>query len=154
MKNYQTKSVDSTQKNQDSKTVLVTKYMVKELITFKPNTGVLEVVKTLLENRITGAPVLNDKKELVGLIDDKDCLKVLFDSAYHNQPIHDKTVTNYMTSVMKTISNQTDIFEVANIFLSTKYKRLLVVDEHDKLVGQISRQDILQAIDDINTNAR
>ena len=156
MKNYQTKSVESNQKKQDSTTVFVTKYMVmvRELITFKPDTGILEVVKTLLENKITGAPVLNDKKELVGLIDDKDCLKVLFDSAYHNQPIHDKTVTHYMTSVMKTISSQTDIFEVANIFLSTKYKRLLVVDKDEKLVGQISRQDILQAIDDINTHAR
>ena len=41
-----------------------------------------DVIDTMLSKRISGAPVLNDKREVVGLIDDKDCLKLLFGGAY------------------------------------------------------------------------
>ena len=154
MKNYQQKSVESTDKKRAFKPAPVTDYMIRadKLITFQPETEIIEVVDTLLDNRITGAPVLNSKKEVVGLIDDKDCLKVLFDMAYHNQPVKDNTVAHYMTNVMKTISVDANIADVADTFLSTKYKRLLVVDEEGKLKGQISRRDILQAIHDFNAH--
>jgi len=156
MKNYQQKAVESSHALQETKAALVSDYMVNatKLITFKPETEIMKVVETLLKKKIAGAPVLNDKKELVGLIDDKDCLKVLFDSAYHNQPIDNHTVAHYMSNVMKTISVHSDIYDVADIFLNTIYKRLLVVDDEGKLVGQISREDILRAIHDFNTNAR
>ena len=111
------------------------------------------MINTLLENKITGAPVLNDKNDVVGLIDDKDCLKVLFDGAYHNLPTPNRRVLNYMTNVMRTVPDTADIYEVASIFLSTVYKRLLVVDDQGKLVGQISRRDILRAIHDIDVEA-
>ena len=152
MKNFQQKAVETTQEKKTPKTALVIDYMVKKLITFKPETEILKVIDTLIENRITGAPVLNSKNELVGLIDDKDCLKVLFEGVYHNQPLDNKTVAHYMSNVMKTVTPQTDIYEVADIFLNTIYKRLLVVDDHGKLLGQISRHDVLRAIHDFNEN--
>lgn len=150
MKNFQQKSIEESQNTMDTKTVLVVDYMTKNLITFRPDTEILEVIDTLLENRITGAPVLNEKKELVGLIDDKDCLRVLFDGAYHNQPVDNKTVAHYMSNVMKTVTPDTNIFEVADLFLTTIYKRLLVVDTQGKLLGQISRRDVLRAIHDFS----
>ena len=58
----------------------ITKYMATDLITFTPETDVMEVIRTFLKNKISGAPVLNEKKEVVGLIDDKDCLRLLIDS--------------------------------------------------------------------------
>ncbi len=153
MKNFKQKSGDEDSKKREFKPAPITAYMipVKKLITFHPETDIMEVLETLLEHKITGGPVLNDKKEVVGLIDDKDCLRVLFDIAYHNQPIQNTTVAHYMTNVMKTISVNADVVDVADIFLKTIYKRLLVVDEDGKLVGQISRQDILMAIHDLNT---
>lgn len=154
MKNYQQKAIESSPNIQAFKAVPVTKYMATNLITFTPETEIQEVIDTLLENRITGAPVVNSQKELVGLIDDKDCLRVLFDSSYHNQPVDNHTVAHYMTSVMKTIKSDCDIYEVANIFLTEKYKRLVVVDDKGKMVGQISRRDVLRAIHDINEQAR
>jgi predicted transcriptional regulator len=42
--------------------------------------------------------------------------------------------------------------DAANIFLSSYYKRLQVKDDNGKLVGQISRRDILRAIKDMNTH--
>lgn len=156
MKNYQQKAVEHTSPARKFKPASVTDYMttVEKLITFHPETDIMEVVEVLLSKRIAGAPVLNDKKELVGLIDDKDCLKVLFDIAYHNQPVIASSVADYMTNVMKTIPDKANIAEVADTFLNTKYKRLLIVDDTGKLLGQISRQDILRAIRDFNSSIR
>lgn len=150
MKNYQQKAVPKDPIRPKIEPAPVTAYMTraKDLITFRPEMEIREVVKTLLAHEITGAPVLNERGELVGLIDDKDCLQVLFDRSYHNRPTEDNTVANFMTNVMKTISAKADIYEVADAFLNTIYKRLVVVDEDGKLVGQISRQDILRAIHD------
>ncbi len=128
----------------------ITKYMAKRLITFSARTELTEVIDSLLNNQISGAPVLNDEQEIVGVIDDKDCLKTLVDSVYHNVPIRKKQVKSYMTDVYKTISIDADIVDAANEFLKSNYKRLLVVDQKGKLKGQISRRDILRAIKDVN----
>lgn len=146
MKNFQNRSVDQSQKKIKTATPLVTEFMTKKLITFKPDTEIHDVIDALLKNRITGAPVLNDNGDIVGLIDDKDCLKVLFAGAYHNHPIAKNTVDSFMSNIMKTISDKTDIMEVANIFLQTNFKRLLVMNAKGKLVGQISRRDALRAV--------
>jgi CBS domain-containing protein len=68
--------------------------------------------------------------KVLGMVDDKDCLKVLIDSFYHRLPVHNTTVTKYMDKVMKEIPHTTDIVEVASIFLDSTYKRLLVMDEN------------------------
>ncbi|HFA49342.1 MAG TPA: CBS domain-containing protein [Bacteroidetes bacterium] len=152
MKNFQQNAPDSGRKDLQLKPPKVTEYMVRKLITFKPSTPITEVIDSLLKNRITGAPVLNDNNEVVGMIDDKDCLNVLVSGAYYNHPVAKDTVASYMSNVMKTIPVQSDIVEVANIFLHSKYKRLLVIGDDGKLVGQISRRDILRAIKDMDAN--
>ena len=149
MKNFQQKSVEDHQVERKLIAPPVTQYMVKKLISFKADTPISEVIDTLLKNRITGAPVLNERGEVVGLIDDKDCLNVLVGGFYYNRPAADGTVATYMSNVMKTISIHANIVEVANIFLTTPYKRLLVMDDNGKLAGQISRRDILRAIQDL-----
>ena len=149
MKNYQQKPVEEN-KDLSLNAPSVTKYMTRDLITFTVDTEISEVIKALLDNRITGAPVLNEKGEVVGLIDDKDCLKILVSAAYYNHPVERDTVGNYMSNVMKSISSHDNIVDVANIFLSTPYKRLLVMDDSGKLVGQVSRRDILRAIQELN----
>ena len=128
----------------------VTKYMATNLITFTPETDIMDAINTLLDKRITGAPVLNQRNEVVGMIDDKDCLHILVDSVYHNQPVHKHTVGDYMTDVMRKITEDADIVDAANIFLSTKFKRLIVTNKVGRLKGQISRRDILRAIKDMD----
>ena len=152
MKNFQQNSLDMDRKDLKLNAPPVTDYMVRKLITFKPDTEISVVIDSLLENRITGAPVLNDKNELVGLIDDKDCLNVLVSGAYYNHPVGKDTVSSYMSNVMKTISVHSNIVEVADVFVHSTYKRLLMLDDQGKLVGQISRRDVLRAIHDLNAN--
>jgi len=155
MKNFQQKTSDEAQKDLQLKAPKVSEYMTPaaKLITFKGDTLIATVIDTLLGNRITGAPVLNDNGEVIGLIDDKDCLNILVGSAYYNHPTTgvDK-VSSYMSNVMKSISIDSTIVTAANIFLTTPFKRLLVMDEKGKMAGQISRRDILRAIKDMNMN--
>ncbi len=149
MKNFQTRAVD-TMDNAKAQSPPVKDYMTRDLITFTPDTDINEVINTLLEHRISGAPVLNSVGEVVGLIDDKDCLNVLFGSMYNRTPVGPDTVSNYMSNVMKSISVDDNIMDVAYVFSTSPYKRLLVKDENNKLVGQISRRDILRAIKEMD----
>ncbi len=128
----------------------ITNYMAKDLITFKKDDEINQVIDILLEKRISGAPVLNDHDEIIGVIDDKDCLHVLVDSVYHNLPIRKRIVDTYMTDVYKTINIDSDIVDVANEFLKSAFKRFLVIDSNGKLKGQVSRRDILKAIQSVN----
>jgi CBS domain-containing protein len=104
----------------------------------------------LLSKRISGAPVLDDQFKLVGLISEKDCLKLMIDSVYHNLPVSKGKVSQYMTTNLKTVSVEADIVDVANEFLKTNFKRFPVVDGSGRLVGQVSRRDILSAIKAMN----
>ena len=156
MKNFQNRHTEDWQSVSTLRVPSVTEYMtpIKKLITIKEDTPVMEVLHTLLDNRITGAPVMNDDGDVVGLIDDKDCLNILLSSAYYNHPLERDTVAEYMSNVMKEISIDYDMVRVANVFLTTPYKRLLVKDHKGKLAGQISRRDVLRAIRDMNSNQR
>jgi len=151
MKNFQQRALDSQNDKKKIEPPPVTDYMVdaKKLITFRPDTPMSEVVSTLLQYKITGAPVLNGKGEVVGLIDDKDCLNIVVGGVYYDQPTGGSTVAAYMSNVMKSISVEANILDVAHIFLTTPYKRLLIMDDNGKLAGQISRQDVLRAIRDM-----
>lgn len=148
MKNFKQKEVSNATKH-GHKNRLVDDYMTKQLITFTPETSLHDVVGSLLDNRITGAPVLDERGKVVGLIDDKDCLRLAFDSLYHNLPVSNKTTKDYMSNVMKSVTIGTDIMEAANIFLTTPYKRLLVLDDKGSLKGQISRRDVLRAVREV-----
>lgn len=149
MKNFQTKLAVKDSIKTKTEIPSVEKYMTRDLITFKKDTDINVVIKSLLDNRISGAPVLDDSGQVVGLIDDKDCLNVLFGNAYNRLPTTTNTVSNYMSNVMKTISIDQDIMDVASVFISSPYKRLLVMDDDNKLAGQISRRDILRAIKEL-----
>ena len=152
MKNYMQK-VASEPLSRELKSVPISKYMARNLITFSPDTEIMTVIDSLLDHKISGAAVLDDKGDICGLIDDKDCLNTLIDSAYYNQPVSMNKVANYMTNVYKTININSDIADVANMFIRSNFKRLLVIDDDGKLVGSISRRDVLRAIKEMKATA-
>lgn len=152
MKNFQNKLVGDEPKDRKLHAPPITDYMVKDVITFKEDTEMVKVIETLLTKRITGAPVVNDRGEVIGIIDDKDCLRLVFGSAYYNLPAGRETVSHYMSTIMKSISETADIVDAANIFMQTTYKRLIVKDAEGKMVGQISRRDVLRAVKDMKAN--
>ncbi|NJM25476.1 MAG: CBS domain-containing protein [Bacteroidia bacterium] len=94
------------------------------------------------------APVLNENRKLVGIISEKDCLRIIVEQAYHNLPSGARKVEDYMTRDVKTLSPDSDVVAAANEFLNTPVRRLPVV-ENGTLIGQISRRDILRAAKNI-----
>lgn len=133
------------QQNVSAPTSLKVKdYMTTQLITFKPNQSVQEVVESLIKNKISGGPVVNDRNELVGIISEGDCLKQLSESRYYNMPLEHDNVEKRMATNVETIDGNMDVFDAANKFLQSKRRRFPIV-ENGKLVGQISQKDILKA---------
>ncbi len=122
----------------------ITKYMAKNLITFTPDQPIHEAIDIMLEKRISGAPVLNEHGELVGVLSEKDCLRIIVDRHYHNHPNQKSEVGDYMSRQVTTIDISKDILDVADLFLNSNFRRFPVV-ENGKLKGQISRRDVMRA---------
>ena len=129
---------------EDLKPALVSDYMTTKLITFRPDQLVSEVVESLIKNRISGGPVVNDNNELLGIISEGDCIKHISESRYYNMPMDNNTVDKLMIKNVDTIDGKLNIFEAAEKFLKAKHRRFPIV-ENGKLVGQISQKDILIA---------
>lgn len=127
----------------------VTEYMTPKsrLIVFHPEQSILEVINLLLKHKISGAPVLNEHGELIGMISEKDCLRVLVDSLYHNMP--PGKVKDYMSQQVTSVKAHETILQIAEKFLGSHFKRFPVIDTEGKLIGQISRADVLKATHDI-----
>lgn len=117
--------------------------MTKKLITFTPETQVLNAINTLISYRISGAPVLDEEGNLMGMLSEIDCMETYVQSAYHNEM--GGLVKDFMSTKVKTISSSMGIVDLAEYFLETHFRRLPVVD-NGKLVGQVSRRDVLRAI--------
>lgn len=126
------------------KSAVVSDYMTKKLITFRPDQNVTEVMQTLIKKRISGGPVVNEKNELLGIISEGDCIKQISENRYHNVPAENDTVEKHMVKNVETIDGNLNIFDAAKQFLNSKRRRFPIV-ENGKLVGQISQKDILIA---------
>ncbi len=128
------------------KNIAVADVMTKKLITFVPDTQVLSAIDQLISKKISGAPVLDDDGNLVGMLSEIDCMKTFLQSTYHNEM--GGLVKDYMSHKVSTISSNMGLMDVAEYFLESRFRRLPVVD-NGKLVGQISRRDVLKAIQKI-----
>ena len=120
-------------------------YMATTLYTFMPTDNIHSAAKTLIEKRLSGAPVVDRNNKLIGVLSKKDCLQVVYNASYHQD--WGGSVMEYMTPEPDTIDSGTDIIEAADRFVRSRYRRLPVMDQ-GKLVGQISRTDILRALYD------
>ena len=121
----------------------IKEFMAKQLITFQSDTPIETAMESFLENKISGAPVLDDKGRLVGVLSEKDCMRTLFESSYYNNL--GGFVREYMSTDLKTINIHDTLSNVADEFIKSRFRRFPVM-EGNKLVGQISRRDILRAI--------
>ena len=130
----------------------ITDYMTKEVITFSPEQSIADAMDIFLAQKISGAPVIDEKGKIIGILSEIDCLKIMVDEAYHNLPHGKINVSNYMSSAVSTVPITADVLDVASKFLRTHFRRFPVVDVNGKLVGQVSRRDILKATRDMKTS--
>lgn len=132
------------------KSALVRKYMAGRLVTFKPDTDVLDALHELVHHRIAGAPVVDDHGELVGMLSETDCLKVALNAGYYGD--WGGPVADYMTHDVETIDADMNIVDLAQKFLDTGFRRFPVL-RNNRLVGQISRRDVLRALGELSVAA-
>jgi CBS domain-containing protein len=125
----------------------VSDYMTTRLLTFTPDTEVMAALRQLVTRGHSGAPVVEEDGRVVGMLSEKDCLKVAVMANYED--VSPGVVRDYMSQSVATVSPDTSLLEVAGRFIDAPFKRFAVVVD-GKLIGQISRSDILRAIDELS----
>ena len=116
-------------------------FMVTDLITVAPEADVLEATRLLLKHRISGAPVVDSQGRYLGVFSEKSSMHVLLDAAYGELPT--RNVRAFMDSEAQTITPETHLLSVAQVFLLTPFRRL-PVREDGRLVGLVARRDVLR----------
>lgn len=124
-------------------TTSIREIMSKDVVTLKPDMDVLQAVHVLLKHGISGAPVVDAGGELMGMLTERDCMKVALDAAFHQQS--GGTVADFMVRDVEVVSAEETIITTARRFYDATYLRYPVVDGTG-LVGVISRSDVMRAI--------
>ncbi|MDD2619829.1 MAG: CBS domain-containing protein [Syntrophomonadaceae bacterium] len=140
--------------------------MTRNVITVKPKDKVEEVAALLIENKISGLPVVDDEQHVIGIITEKDLMikaselkmpfyLTLFDSIiFLENPIRfNSNLKKYTASIVKEAMNSkvlvveedTPLNKVVEIMQDKRINRVPVV-RHSKLVGIITRNDILKSL--------
>ncbi len=116
---------------------------VDQLVKLSPQMEVMAAINQLVKHHISGAPVVNAEGELVGMLSEMDCMQVGLIAA------EDTCVAGPVNQFMKTevvsVSPEDSLTQIAQLFLSKPFRRYPVM-EGKTLLGQISRSDVLKAI--------
>jgi CBS domain-containing protein len=137
--------------------------MVAPVVTVKPSATVQEVAKLFLDRKISAAPVLDDRGQLVGIVSEGDLLhRAEVGTERHRSwwlerfvendtlaaeyiKAHGRKVSDVMTPGVITASPQTPLYEVASLMEKNAIKRVPIL-ENGQLVGIVSRANLLQAV--------
>lgn len=125
---------------------LVRDYMTGQVVSFKPDTDVMDAIHELVERRIAGAPVVDDKGDLVGMLSELDCMKVALNAGYYGD--WGGPVADFMSTAVESVDAEMNIVDLAQKFLDSGYRRFPVL-RNNRLVGQISRRDALRALSEL-----
>ena len=117
-------------------------YMATKLLTFAPDLNVVEAMNQILNSGITAAPVVDESGSLVGILSEVDLMPVVIQDSYYDEPLG--IVSDYMKTPVDTVDPNLDIYTLAERFIHEHRRRYPVVDA-GKLVGQVSRRDVLRA---------
>lgn len=122
-------------------------YLSKNPITFNEDTDLFQAIHTLLESKVSGGTVINENKDVVGVISELDCLKAILDGSYYGQ-VGGK-VKDYMTPNPECLNadDSFDILDIAKRMLDGKRRRIPLVKD-GKFAGQVSCRSLLQAMKD------
>ncbi len=144
--------------------MIVKNVMEKKVIAISKDATYYEAAKILYANNISGAPVVDENNNLVGMLSEKDLFKVLypFYKSYYDNPelyldsegreskaneIKDHKIEAFMSkgADIDTVEKNTPIMRAGAIMIA-KHKHRLPVLEDGKIVGIVSREDIFRAI--------
>ncbi len=115
--------------------------MQTDVIAVKENTLVYEAMELLRENNITGLPVVDEDKHLVGIITEKDVVTLLY-------AVKDDRakVKEFMTKEVVSFGINSNMIEICDCFAKNNFRRVPIVDDSGKVVGIVSKKDIISYI--------
>lgn len=108
--------------------------MTKKVITITPTASLKELARTLIKNRISGAPVADKSGKILGVVSEADLVAK-----------KGKQVKAIMSDKVISVTEETPVETIASLMTTHKIKRLPVM-RGEKLVGIVSRADIVRAI--------
>ena len=117
-------------------------FMTKKVVSVKKGTPIYEALELLRKNDITGMPVIEDDMTLAGVITEKDVLRLF----YADCADRDKTVNFFMTRPAASFKVSESLESVCDFLMVKHFRRVPVVSTEGKLVGIISRPDIIDYI--------
>lgn len=126
--------------------ILVKDYMSRNLVLLNPEMELQRAVHVLLENDVSGAPVVDATGNLIGMLTEKDCLRAVLNATYHYE--YAGTVEQFMVTAVKVMAPDDNLVDAARRFFEERYLRYPVLD-NGRLVGQISRSDVMRALGDV-----
>lgn len=120
-------------------------YMISKPVTVRADAPLFEAVDLITKNQVSGLCVVNSNGELEGILSEMDCLRGILTASYDNGSIG--TVKDYMVSEnINSARASDDIIDVASDMLAKGQRRRPVVNENNKLIGQITCRQILAAV--------
>ena len=112
--------------------------MQSEIIVVQPGDSVRHALEKLIEHSISGLPVTDADNRIVGIISERDVLRLFYEAEAH-------TVSAVMTKDPITISVDSPLVDVFDCLMAHDFRRVLIHEQH-KLVGLISRADLMPTI--------
>ncbi len=141
--------------------------MERDVVSVRRETGVQELAKLMHERRIGGAPVIDADGRLVGIVTDGDLIAedadihapaqidifgaIVYLGSFHKyeerlRKAVGATVGDVMTTKVHTVHPDDSVRRAATLMRDHKINRVPVVDEEDRLVGLITRTDIVHSL--------
>ncbi len=119
-------------------------YMTLQAVTFSKDMSLTAALNKVMQSVNLGGPVLDEHKKVVGFLSEQDLLDKLVKASYHCQDSH--TVQECMHGDVLSVSPEMSIIDLADMMKVGKPKVYPVVDDRGKLVGIITRRDVLRAL--------
>jgi CBS domain-containing protein len=114
--------------------------MTTDVVTVKSQTSVYEAIQELIDNNITGLPVVDDDMTVAGVVSEKDMLKLLYDLEKDGG-----TVADHMTETAASFDPEDNLLDICNCFMKNPFRTVPILSD-GKLAGIISRADIIEYI--------
>jgi len=115
--------------------------MTKTALTVKRSTPIFDAVEVMVQNNITGLPVVEDDMKLVGILTEKDVLGLF----YAHEHEKSNTVDYFMTQPVVSFDLKTDLRDICDCLNNSGFRRVPVTSR-GKVVGIVSRADVIQYI--------
>jgi len=116
--------------------------MSTEVVRVKKETPIYEAMALLINNEITGMPVVDDDMNLVGVVTEKDCLRLF----YADEDEKNKTVRHFMTQPAVHYNENDSLQTICDFMMINYFRRIPVTSKKGKVVGILSRPDVIRHI--------